>query len=213
MNVGLIFLVGMLVFSMVSCREKPEEVEISETRELTSLDEEPAVNATSSEQFLRPEVAAQIGGFASPIKNKGDEASKWAYQLPAADWKELPSRVFREVNLTFGNGEQMGEIYLSVVGGGVEGNVNRWYGQFGNPVKPLAELGRLDFLGKKAYLVEAVGRYEAGRGKPGKDGQALLGAVVESEGRLVTVKMIGPEKEVHTRREQFLKFVASLKRK
>ena len=74
-------------------------------------------------------------------------------------------------------------------------------------------MGRLKFLGQQGYFAETAGRYEPGMGRPGKDGQALLGALVENQGRLVTVKMIGPEAEVLARREQFIKFVASLQRK
>ncbi|MDQ8189955.1 hypothetical protein [Roseibacillus persicicus] len=206
----------VLLFGLVtvSCR-KPDEVEISETRVLTTLDEEPAVNATSSEQFLPPEVLSQIQASGQSLD--GSEAaagsSAWIYLLPAADWKEADKAPMREVNLTFGDGEQAGEVYLSVSGGGLQPNVDRWYRQFGADTQPIAELGRLEFLGKQGYLVEATGRYEPGMGRPGKDGQALLGAIVEDQGRLVTVKMIGPEADVQARREQFVKFVASLARK
>lgn len=198
----------------VGCR-KPDEVEISETRVLTSLDEEPAVNATSSEQFLPPEILSQIAGSGQKIDGASPSAgaSAWTYQLPSTDWKVIDNSPMREVNLTFGDGEQAGEVYLSVSGGGLQPNVDRWFRQFGQPTKAIAEMGRLEFMGQQGYLVEAQGRYEPGMGRPGKDGQALLGAIVENEGRLITVKMIGPEAEVPTRREQFVKFVASIARK
>lgn len=209
MKRNFVFPALVLIFQLTSCREKPAEVEISETRELTSLDEDQVLNATSAEQFLPAEFRAQIQG-AQGIVQAGAE---WTYQLPAADWKEAPTRQFRDVNLTFGEGESAGEAYLSVVGGGVQPNVVRWFRQFGNTAPALSELGELTFLGKKAYLIETSGRYEPGMGRPAKGGQALLGAIVDDGGRQVTVKMIGPEAEINSRRDQFLKFVASLKRK
>ncbi|MGJ8724038.1 MAG: hypothetical protein ACSHYB_05735 [Roseibacillus sp.] len=212
-----IVLVPALLLGLVSvsCRKQPAEVDISQTRVLTTHDEEPAVNATSAEQFLPPEILAQIEGSGQKIDGgEGDakSSSPWTYQMPAADWKVAEKKPMRDVNLTFGEGETQGEVYLSVVGGGIQPNVDRWFRQFGSATKSLTEMGQLDFIGKKGYLVETAGRYEPGMGRPGKDGQALLGAIVENEGRLVTVKMIGAEAEIASRREQFIKFVASLQR-
>lgn len=198
----------------VSCRKQPAEVEISETRALTSHDKEPVLNATSAEQFLPADVLAQIKGSGQMLGTGGGlVAPTWSYRLPAADWKVAEKKPLREVNLSFGEGEAQGEVYLSVVGGGIQPNVNRWFRQFGSAVQSIEKMGRLEFIGQQGYLVEAQGRYEPGMGRAGKDGQALLGAIVESEGRLVTVKMIGPESEVLARREQFISFVASLSRK
>lgn len=211
----ILFPAATVILATSSCRKPPAVVEVSETRELTSHDQEPAVNATSAEQFLPPDILKQIQDSGQTVPGDasgGDGVSPWTYEMPASDWKVADDKPMREVNLSFGEGESEGEIYLSVVGGGVKPNVDRWFRQFGSEIRPLTELGQLDFMGKKGYLIEAAGRYEPGMDRPGKDGQALLGAIVENEGRLVTVKMIGPEAEIATRREQFLRFVASLKR-
>ncbi|MBK1835504.1 hypothetical protein [Roseibacillus ishigakijimensis] len=206
-----LFLCGL---SLLSCRQE-KEVTISETRPLTSLDEDPAINASSDEQFLPPEVLAQVkaSGQSTGGGTASAEGSAWQFELPAEDWTVVPKTAMREVNLTFGEGEQQGEIYLSVSGGGIKPNADRWFRQFGAEPQPIAELERVEFLGESAYLVSAQGRYEPGMGRPGEDGQGLLGVLVESEGRIVTVKMIGPEEEVTQRREQFLAFLASLARK
>ena len=198
----------------VSCRKQPAEVNISQTRVLTTLDEEPEVNATSAEQFLPPEILEQLKGSGQMIEGNGSApmVSPWSYRMPAPDWKEAEKKPMRDVNLTFGEDDAEGEIYLSVVGGGIQPNVDRWFRQFGSETKPVSEMGQLDFLGKKGYLIETAGRYEPGMGRTGKDGQALLGAIVEDGGRLVTVKMIGAEGEIALRREEFIKFVASLQR-
>ncbi len=200
----------------VACKELPAEVEVSETRPLTSHDKDPEVNASSAKQFLPPDVLRQVeesGQKLGDDKSEKQEGGKWTYQLPAQDWKDAGAKMFRELNFTFGEGEKMGEAYLSAVGGGLQANIDRWFRQFANEPKPLDQLDRIDFLGQKGYLIEAVGRFEPGMGRPGKDEQALLGAMIEKGGRLITVKMIGPKAEMTNRREEFLKFVASLQQK
>ena len=171
----------LLGFVAVSCRKQPAEVDISQTRVLTTLDQEPELNATSAEQFLPPEILAQIQASGQKFEGDGADPAKlgWNYQMPAADWKQAADKPMRDVNLAFGDGDSQGEIYLSEVGGGIKPNIDRWFRQFGAAPQPLSEMGQLDFLGKKGYFAEAAGRYEPGMGRPGKDGQALLGAIVE----------------------------------
>ena len=193
---------------LVSCKGPAAEVAVSQTRELTTKDESFKVNASSAERFLSADIMAQINAQGGLSPEGG--ASGWTYVLPA-DWKAAESRPLREVNLSFG-AENPGEVYLSLSGGGVQPNSDRWFRQFGLSPKPLSELGRVSFLGGQAYLVEAEGRYEPGMGRAGKDGQGLLGVLIEREGRLVTVKMIGEAAEVASRREEFILFVDSIKR-
>ena len=192
---------------LVSCKKPATEVDVSQTRELTTKDESPKINATNAERFLSAELIAQVnaqGGL-----GPGTGAAAWAYSLPPT-WKEAPPRSLREVNLIFGD-ENSGEVYLSRSGGGIKPNSDRWFRQFGLPPKGLNEMEQVPFLGGQAYLVAAEGRYEPGMGRPGKDGQGLLGVLLEREGRLITVKMIGDAADVASRREEFLKFVASIK--
>lgn len=195
------------VILLTACKEPPAEVEVSQTRPLTTKDEAPQLNATSAERFLPADVRAQIDAQGGLDTEGG--AGAWTYRLPAG-WKEAPAKAMRDVNLTFGP-DDSGEVYLSVVGGGVKPNADRWFRQFGSEPQALADLGKVPFLEGEAYLVTTEGRYEPGMGRPGKDGQGLLGVLLEKEGRLYTVKMIGDAAEVSSRREEFLTFIASLK--
>lgn len=195
------------VILLTACKEPPAEVEVSQTRPLTTKDENPKLNATSAERFLPDDVRAQIDAQGGLDTEAG--AGAWTYRLPAS-WKEAEPKAMRDVNLTFGD-DDSGEVYLSVVGGGVKPNADRWFRQFGTEPKELADLGQVPFLGGEAYLVTTEGRYEPGMGRPGKDGQGLLGVLLEKDGRLYTVKMIGDASDVSSRREEFLTFVASLK--
>jgi len=180
---------------------------VEETRELTSVDEGVVANATSAERFLGNQGQKALASRGLQDSGGGKKGG-WSYELPTG-WVEAETKIFREVNLTFGKG---GEVYLSQVGGGLKPNIDRWFRQFGGEPKALKDLERISFLGQQAYLVDAEGRFEPGMGKEGKDNQSLVGVVVETPQGVVTVKMTGAADEVAAQRGEFLKFLATLKR-
>lgn len=171
---------------------------------MTTEDEAPVINASAAERFLPEQARQQMA--AGDVG--GGPGAGWSYSLPEG-WREAGARMMRKVNLAFG---EDGEVYLSEVGGGLKPNADRWFKQFGNEPKELATLETIPFLGQQVVLVETAGRYEPGMGRPGKDGQALLGILAETPKGLVTIKMIGAEDEVKSQRENFLAFVASVQR-
>ncbi|MEM9080344.1 MAG: hypothetical protein AAGC74_06590 [Verrucomicrobiota bacterium] len=201
--VGVIFALGL-----IGCEDSGSEVEISETRPLTTVDDAPKVQASSEERFLPEEMRQQMALAKGGDESAGGSGGGWGYTLPEG-WRNAGAKPMREVNLAFG---ASGEVYLSVVGGGVEANAARWFRQFGAEVQALTELEKVSVLEGEGYLVKATGRYEPGMGRPGKDEQGLLGLLMEQGGRLVTVKMIGPADEVAGQEEAFRSFLNSLKR-
>lgn len=107
------------------------------------------------------------------------------------------------------------ECYVTVLsgdGGGIPMNLNRWLGQLGLPAlseETLENLPPLDVLGAPAPLLEAVGPY-TGMGSEPRPGTALLGVASIASGQGVFIKMIGPEAEVATEKENFIAFCESL---
>jgi len=199
--------VALGILWMTSCKPDEEEVVIDTTRPLTTEDKEVRIGATPVERFLPP---TRKSPSIDPPPSA--DASSWVYKLPAEDWKVAAARPFREVNLIFGEGETVGEVYLTTIGGDLKGNIDRWYRQFGEEPQPLDALSQVKVLGQSGYLVEAKGSYNPGMGRPPAEGKALLGLVAPNQGQLLTIKMIGPAEEVARRREEFLQFVASLQR-
>lgn len=138
-------------------------------------------------------------------------SSALTWTVPAGWTAEPGARAMREVTLTKGGSE----LYVSVLGGGGGGllaNVNRWLKQFGAPaldVAGVSALERTPCLGGEAYVVTAEGSF-AGMDGVARDGQGLLGALLEQPSRLVTVKLVGPAAEVRAERDAFLAFVGSL---
>jgi hypothetical protein len=69
----------------------------------------------------------------------------------------------------------------------------------------------MQILGRPALQVEFDGAYSK-RGAPKPlPGHKLLGAILDHEGRTVTVKMVGPADVVKAQRESFLEFCRSLR--
>lgn len=181
-------------FAAVGCRRPPAEALADETRPLTTKDAAVKLHASSAERFG--------GQVASPLS--GDAPAHWVAQPPAQ---------FRLLNHRFGASGK-GEVYVTVASGGVLENVNRWLGQFGlapADAAGLEALRKVPVLGQQGVWVEAKGTYRGAMGRPEEPGFALAGVVVEAGGRLVTVKMTGPEAEVEAEKGALEAFAKSLR--
>jgi hypothetical protein len=190
-NASICLLASALVFT--GCEDK-KEVTITETRPLTTSDSAPKLFSTSDERFrdVKP----------SPVKAT----------LPDG-WREVPASQFRMLNYRFGE-SGMGEAWVTIASGTVLDNVNRWLGQFGAPALDQAGLEKLRHLmvaGGEGVWVEAEGNYESGMGTPEKAGFALAGVVALIDGRIVTVKMVGPKAEVETSKPALQALTGSLR--
>ena len=98
-------------------------------------------------------------------------------------------------------------------GGGVQANVERWFGQFQEPREKVGAKSEKATIGKrKVTFVRAEGTYMSGM--PGgartpQPGTALLGAIVESAEGNVFIKMTGPAALVKSAEDDFKKMIES----
>lgn len=176
-----------------SCEKNEDRVTVGETRGLTAKDGKPKLFATSDERFRN----------AKPSPVRGDAP---------ANWLALPAAQVRELNYRFGE-SGLGEVYVSLSGGTVGDNVNRWIQQFGRDTLSPANLAALEktaIAGTEGVVVEAAGNYAAGMGQEAKPGYALAGVIAEVGGKILTVKMVGPEAEVKKEKALLKGFAASL---
>jgi hypothetical protein len=104
------------------------------------------------------------------------------------------------------DGDDAIECYFAAdVGGGVTGNIHRWYGQFGLPPVPPDGLPRVPFAGDPGSLLELSGSYR------GSADFAML-LVFKNRGEAVTsLKMIGPMAKVAAARDRFLALAAAIR--
>jgi hypothetical protein len=188
------FLLFATIALVSSCRDKPTEVTVTETRTLTTRDTPPKLDAASDERFrdARP----------SPVKA----------ETPAG-WLALPSTQMRLLNYRFGE-SGLGEVWVTIASGTVPDNVNRWLSQFGAAgldADGQAKLRSVPIAGATGTWVEAAGEYAAGMGAPPKPGYALAGVVSMIGERILTVKMIGPAAEVQAAKSTLENFARDLK--
>jgi hypothetical protein len=100
-------------------------------------------------------------------------------------------------------------------GGNVESNIKRWEGQFqagADGAGPKAVRTLLKYGEAKASLIEIKGTFLSGSmfgPKTGKEGQVMLGAILESAKGSVFVKMVGPAADIETARDGFRKLLDS----
>lgn len=192
--------------ALASCGER-EEVTAGGKRELTMRDENMDLDASNDERFRsgRPQMPTPPAGQGG----QGERPSLTAAAVPA-DWDEESSSSFRLLNYSFGTG---GEAYVSLSRGGVLPNVNRWRQQFGAPALDadgLAELESAEVAGHRGVWVAAEGDFGGGMGAEAREDWALRGVVAEGPQGILTVKMLGPAKEVAAEEPDLRRFVAGL---
>jgi len=190
---GICIAIAAICVFCPSCEKNAARVTVEETRGLTAKDGKPKLFATSDERFRNTKP--------SPVKGDAPE-----------NWLVLPSAQFRELNYRFGE-SGLGEVYVSLSGGSVADNVNRWMLQFGrDPLSPadLAAMEKTAIAGTEGVVVEAAGSYAAGMGQEAKPGFALAGVIAEVGGQILTLKMVGPEAEVEKEKALLKGFAGSL---
>jgi len=168
-------------------------MEITQTREISSYEAKPKLNAYPQERF-------------------GDERLLW--ETPAG-WGRAERSQMRPVNLTFGPNKE-GECYLSMLPGGAGGvlaNVNRWRKQMGQPditEEELAKLPTKTLMGIQGVFVTVDGNYTNVGATEAKENYRLLGVVATLGDSGLFVKMVGPKDLVEANTAAFDQFVGSL---
>jgi hypothetical protein len=165
-----------------------------------------------------PTPSPQASGTTGTTTAAGPEDVAW--DAPPA-WTSVPNantmrKATYKITKVAGDSDDA-ELTVSAASGGVEQNVKRWAGQFGN-AEPKTEQRTVN--GLKVTVVEIKGTF-SGSGGPmmggapstPKEKQMLLGAIVDTGDRQHFFKMTGPEKTVSAARKDFDKLVSSLRAK
>lgn len=176
----------LLVLAVVACSKTPEPTPEAKP--------EPSPSGLST--------SPKASDHAKPdIKEK-----ELAWDAPSA-WQTMPNtNAMRKA--TYKVGEDT-ELTVTTAGGGVDANIKRWAGQFGDAQ---AKTEKKTVNGLEITVVEVKGPYQ-GMGGAKKDDYALLGAVVDTGTLLTFFKMTGPAKVVTGARPDFDKLVSSIRPK
>jgi hypothetical protein len=182
---------------------------------------EPAANAqaeSAADNEAGAETPAASPDDSTPVAAATDVRAG-AIRLTASDtWKRKTPQsgfVAAEFAIPRSEGdEQDGRLTVSIAGGSVKANVDRWRSQFGG--KPRSDSEDEETIADaKVTIVDFSGTFNDRRGPfaPGtvREGYRMIGAIIPAGGQLHFVKAYGPEKTMGQNRDKIMAFVRSLK--
>jgi hypothetical protein len=135
---------------------------------------------------------------------------------PSEGWTRKPpqsSFIAAEFVLPRAAGDdQDGRLTLSVAGGSIEANIERWKGQFAGALKNDKQ-EQFDVAGVKVTLVDLSGDFNDQRGPfaPAvqRKGYRMITAILPVGGQLHFIKVVGPEKTMAAHAEKIQAFIRS----
>ena len=114
-------------------------------------------------------------------------------------------------------------LTMMASGGGVQANIDRWFGQFEQPnnkaTKDVAKVEKMDLSGVPVHVVDITGKFkDQPRGPFGptvvKENYRMLGAIIETTNAgTYYVKLYGPAETIHENEKEFKGLIKSLKTK
>ncbi len=150
-----------------------------------------------------------------PAEDLGNEVVAGAIQMTAPEqWVRQQPRsgfVKAEFALPKAEGDEKdGRLTVSIAGGSVEANIERWRGQFGSgPEKDSTE--KIEVAGLPITIVDIAGKFneQAGPFTPGveREGYRMLAAIIPVDEQLHFIKAYGPEKTMAKHAEAFHDFI------
>lgn len=153
-----------------------------------------------------PVGSGPVGSGQGPLAPPA-EGEKFIADVPNG-WESLPAQParFREAIWRVA-GDDSTECYLSAgVGGGVTGNLTRWYRQFGQSDVPAVEaLPAAQLGGRDGHLVELDGTFG------GKPDMAMLLAFFADDDAVTSLKFTGPKATVQKQKDAFLQIARTLR--
>lgn len=182
---------------------------VPEPDKTSSAESPPTAAAAQVHSAPSKAMSAAVATAAGPEDVAWDAPSAWTSMPNPNTMRKATYKVPRAAGDT-----EDAELTVSTASGGVEPNVKRWAGQFGN-AEPKTESRKVN--GLDVTIVEIKGTYSSGgmMGGPAtpKEKWMLLGAVVDGGERQHFFKMTGPEKTVTAARKDFESLVSSLRAK
>ncbi|MBL7013108.1 MAG: hypothetical protein ISR83_01685 [Candidatus Marinimicrobia bacterium] len=197
---GLIVVAGILLAYITTQDEQPERF-----RQKAIVEKPQVTNRGESPVSLQPGYT-QIGTIQAEIPNN------WVKETPSSNMRIAQFRLPKI------KGAEDGSIAVFAgIGGGIEGNINRWYGQFkrpdGKPVSEFASISKETVGHFNVTFVSAEGTYLASSmGGPSgeKPGYLLLAAIVETHSEPYFFKGTGPVLTMKDHEDHFKKFIRSI---
>ncbi len=178
--------------------------------------------------FLIPEMVMgqdkqKADGSAAKSRQRFSVADGYLTFEAPAEWKKVkPKMDFIHADFTLPRAEgdeQDGRLTISQVGGGIEGNLKRWVGQFrdvdeSDSAAVVRKTRKIDGLNVQTIRIKGVYLDSGGRPfgpKTEKEDFELFGAGIEAEGGDVYIKAYGPQKTIQKNQQALETLLSSMK--
>ncbi len=158
----------------------------------------------------------------SPTADNSDrlvELDRLALTAPAGWIRKTAGSSFVQAEFTVPKAEgdsEDGRLTVSMAGGTIEQNVDRWRGQFGGTLDKESQQ-KIDVAGLEVVIVDFAGEFNDQRGPfapaAQKPGYRMLAAIIPVEGQLHFLKLTAPQKTVESQYENFQAFVKSVQKR
>jgi hypothetical protein len=142
---------------------------------------------------------------------------------PATWTRKQPQFVEHEFAVPASKGDPAdGRMTLMSAGGGVDANIERWFGQFTQPdggsTKQRAKVKKTKVAGQDVHLVDIAGTFRDQRGPVApaveRPKYRMLAAIIETKSAGdIFIKFYGPEKTVAENEKAFINMIESLQQK
>jgi hypothetical protein len=178
---------------------------------------EPVTESPKGGMPVEPPFAGGVHESAAPADLSSNDVNLGKYVLTAPKtWiRKAPKMdiILAEFSLPRAEGDPAdGRLTVTVAGGSVQENIDRWRKQFGE--KPDKEsTDKLDVSGVSIALVDFSGTYQPGMMAAAAElpNYRMLGAIFDIDGQLHFLKCYGPAKTIAAHADEFRAFVKSLK--
>lgn len=221
--VGALLACGALAAGNACSKTPPEPTVEKPAATSTGSSAAPAISGTSTitgtvtSAAASASAASSASGSSGAAPPSGAGPEELAWDAPSA-WQSMPNpNPMRKATYKIpkaGGDADDAELTVSAAAGGVDQNIKRWEGQFG---QAKAKTEPRNPNGLKVTIVEIKGTFAGGgmMGAPSapKKDQMLLGAIVDAGEKQHFFKMVGGEKTVTAAKKDFDKLVASLRAK
>ncbi len=114
-----------------------------------------------------------------------------------------------------------GRLTVMAAGGGVEANIDRWYGQFTQPdgasTRDRAKVKKLKVAGEDVHLIDISGTFKDQRGPAApaveRAKYRMLAAIIATQSGNYFIKFYGPERTVAENEKAFQAMIDGLEQK
>ncbi len=220
-------IVPILAFAFASallvcaCEQRPEPPPPQAPHPHHAAPTEPAAPKQSGEPAKAPGAQAPAGkapeaksSDAAPSAAPGFTVAGLRLTVPEGWEKVPPSNTMRLAELRVPGAGEPCVVAISTAGGDVAANIARWAGQVKDSAGKAPEAAPTvrEIAGFKVHQAEFTGTYTGMGEGPARPEWTLRGAIVETPGGLVFIKMTGPAPAMRAAREGWDRMIEGMGR-